>query len=141
MTTLRERIQAVLRTHTLRYPNPGEGMTSILDDEQRFVQDLLNCFNVAAPSWDELDKIFLRHSHQYPSAAVWEQAIKHDLMAWARGEKLTPVWCVHIYWDESEKGEWDVRWKFSTPDPMRVWVPPSWDQCPVNGCHAKRPSS
>lgn len=46
-----------------------------------------------------------------------------------------PEWCQHIVW-------YDGKWMMATVIGSVVGynsVPDSWDECPVKGCHAKRP--
>lgn len=57
--------------------------------------------------------------------------------ALTEGQPAKPVWCQHIRWSSILR-KWCISAKFSSFS-ITDEIADSWDECPVKGCHAKRP--
>ena len=85
------------------------------------------------PTRDGLYRILFKHKIFPPKLST----IVDELIAWAT--RAGPDWCSHCRYESGVEVLNSKGWWFYGSQQALMYIPDSWDQCPVEGCHAPRP--
>ena len=89
---------------------------------------------VGRPALDRkgLEKLLFSYDIRACDEGQARRNLVEELMAWAQGQP--PTWCAHIQLEPPNS------WKYQGDHSGIRTDVSCWDQCPVQGCHAPRPT-
>ena len=128
----REEIEAVLHKHGIsHYCLDVKGQYCQCYRRRMLVlDDLLACWT--PPDRAELCELFKAYEVDVDGQpATMHKEFTDEVMTWAGSPPVPKQWCTHNH--RTANGTW---YHYDGRD-----IPSEWDQCPVAGCHAPRPTT